>query len=133
MGLAEAAAARSEDPYRQVGAVILRPDNSVASVGYNGAPPGVALNWASRDAYRLFVIHAEVNALRYCTRSEVRAGLLASTTIPCPSCLTSIAAHGIDTVVFGSYRRTTESNQASINAADVLGINISRLPKRTQP
>ena len=36
--LAKVAAKRSEDPYLKVGASVLRYDNSVAGLGYNGAP-----------------------------------------------------------------------------------------------
>lgn len=99
LDLAAAAAARSEDPYVQVGAVVLRKDNSVAGVGYNGAPPGVDLDWLDRDGRRDLVTHAEVNALRYCTPA-VKGGLLAVTGTPCPACLTHIAPYGITTVIF---------------------------------
>jgi dCMP deaminase len=99
--LAEMAASRSEDPWYQVGAVVLRPDNSVAGVGYNGAPSGVQIDWDDREARRPFVIHAEVNALRYCTPTDTRGGLLAVTHRPCQACLPLIAAHGIRRVFFG--------------------------------
>ena len=39
--LARVASLRSEDPFMKVGACVLRNDNSVAGVGYNGAPPGI--------------------------------------------------------------------------------------------
>ena len=45
MELAIAASLRSEDPYVQVGSCILREDMSVASVGYNGAPSGIEIDW----------------------------------------------------------------------------------------
>lgn len=100
MGLAEAAALRSEDPYVKVGAVVLRRDRSVASAGYNGAPAGVQFDWSDRTRRRQLVIHAEANALRYTVASSVRHGLIAVTGIPCPSCLTNIAAYGIVDVCY---------------------------------
>ena len=63
MQLAKTASLRSEDPYVQVGCCILRPDNSIASLGYNGAPPGVDIDWSDRDDRRKRVIHAATNAL----------------------------------------------------------------------
>ena len=70
MELAKTASLRSEDPYVQVGCCILRPDNSIASLGYNGAPPGVDINWSDRDDRRKRVIHAETNALRFIKPGE---------------------------------------------------------------
>lgn len=103
--LARVAAERSEDPHVKVGAVILRADNSIASVGYNGTAPGVTLPeelWADRDARRPFMIHAEVNAFRYATRTDTNGGLLFVTGVPCTSCVTVAASHGIAGIVFSS-------------------------------
>lgn len=101
LALADVAALRSEDPWLKVGAVVLRPDNSVASVGYNGAPSGVSLPWEDRDRRRPFVIHAEVNALRYTTPAEVKGGLVAVTHRPCQACIPLISSYGINRVVYG--------------------------------
>ena len=94
--LAQVAALRSEDPYVQVGAVVLRSDNSVASIGYNGAPAGVTIDWSCRDARRPYVVHAEINALRYVKPLE--CSLIVVTLAPCASCLTVIATYGIKKV-----------------------------------
>ncbi len=96
--LARVASVRSEDPYVQVGAVILREDNSVASVGYNGPPAGVEVDWSDRDGRRPKIIHAEMNALRYLRPGE--GTLLAVTLLPCGECLKNIASYGIRQVVF---------------------------------
>ena len=82
----------------KVGACLLRHDNSVAGVGYNGAPSGIELNWQDRDHRRVRVVHAEVNALRYTRPGE--SYLLACTHIPCNDCMKTIAAYGIKEVVF---------------------------------
>jgi dCMP deaminase len=102
LALAEAARARSEDPYVQVGAAILGPDNEVLATGYNGAPAGVEMDWDDRDERRLRVIHAESNALRYVRPNE--ATLVATTLMPCLECLKLIRSYGIYEVVFrGEY------------------------------
>lgn len=98
--LADTARYRSEDPFFRVGAVVLRADKTVASLGYNGAPSGVELNWYDRDLRRDYVIHAELNALRYVTPEDVSGGLLACTHHPCPSCLRMIAAYGLNEIVY---------------------------------
>ncbi len=98
LNLAAAAASRSEDPYHQVGAALLRADHSVASVGYNGAPPGVELDWSNRTERRAAVIHAEANALRFVRPGEVE--LLASTMMPCEKCVLLASAYGIHRIVY---------------------------------
>jgi len=96
--LAKTAALRSEDPYKQTGCCVLRWDKSVASVGYNGAPRGIEIDWSNRDERRKRVIHAEANALSYCSPNEIM--LLACTLLPCSSCFQLIAAYNIKIVVF---------------------------------
>jgi len=98
--LALTAAKRSEDPYLKVGACILRSDRSVVSLGYNGAPSSVEIIWNDRDARRGSVIHAEINALRYCLPSDTRDGYLYITHHPCAECLKVIASYGIKKIIF---------------------------------
>lgn len=98
MKLAEVAASKSKDPWQKVGAVILREDNSIASIGYNGFPQGVTEDWEDRDKRRLLVIHAEQNALRYTKPGEGKT--LYTTLLPCNDCLKSIAAYKIKKVIF---------------------------------
>lgn len=100
IGIAEAASERSEDPFFRVGAVALRRDFTVAGIGYNGAPHGVQLDWQMRDDRRLRVIHAEVNALRTATVADMDGGVVATTHIPCGSCLTVLASYRITLVWF---------------------------------
>jgi dCMP deaminase len=96
--LAEAAAARSEDPYRKVGTALMRADGSVASLGYNGAPPRVDIDWSDRDERRRWVIHAEANALRFVRPGEVSTA--ASTSLPCAKCMLLLASYGVWQVIY---------------------------------
>jgi dCMP deaminase len=112
LSLAEVASLRSEDPYVKVGACLLRADNSVAGLGYNGAPPGVNIDWDNRDERRKRVVHAEVNALRYARPQECY--LLACTHLPCNDCLRMIASYGVKKVIFKEvYERDTSSIELS--------------------
>jgi dCMP deaminase len=83
MSIAEAVAKKSKDPWQKVGAVILREDNSIASVGFNGFPQGQEEDWSDREERRKYVIHAEQNALRYTNPGEGKT--LVSTLLPCSS------------------------------------------------
>lgn len=96
--LAKTAALRSEDPYKKVGAVAIRPDNSIAAVSYNGAPPKIEIDWSDRDARRPYIIHAETNALRFIKPHECNK--LAITLSPCVDCLKNICSYGIQDVYF---------------------------------
>lgn len=128
--LAYAAAKRSEDPFIKVGAAILREDMSVASVGYNGAPAGIVIDWQDRNSRRPYVIHAEANALRYATIKDTKNGLLAVTHHPCATCLTLIAAHNFKHVVFGEYIDGPNYPRNEIqNIASILGIKIDQIEK----
>ena len=98
MDLARTAARKSKDPWVKVGACILRRDNTVAALGYNGFPSRMAEDWSDRDERRRFVVHAEQNALRHIKPDEAR--LIAVTLLPCNDCLKSIASYGIPVIVY---------------------------------
>lgn len=96
--LAKVAAQRSEDPFRKVGAVAIRPDNSIAAVSYNGAPPKIEIDWSDRDARRPYIIHAEMNVTRYIKPHE--CDRVAITLSPCVDCLKNMTAYGIKDIYF---------------------------------
>ena len=120
--LATVAAKKSKDPWKQVGACLLRHDNTVAGIGFNGYPAGMREDWQDRDNRRLFVVHAEQNALRYVRPDECR--LIAVTLLPCNDCLKAIASHGIKRVV---YRDIYDRDITSISLAINFGIDLVRL------
>jgi dCMP deaminase len=123
LSIAETVAQKSKDPWRKVGACILRHDNSIASVGYNGFPAGMTEDWADREERRLFVVHAEQNALRYIRPEE--CGLIAVTTLPCNDCLKAIASYGIKRIV---YRDCYERDSSSERITEKFGIELIQLP-----
>jgi dCMP deaminase len=128
LSIAEVVARKSKDPWKKVGCVLLRHDNSVASVGYNGFPPHAEEDWSDRDERRKFVIHAEQNALRYVRPNECR--LLACTLLPCGNCLRMISAYGITEVV---YREHYAYDDTAIEIADRFGIRLFPLPAPSHP
>lgn len=84
MTLAHAAALRSEDPYRKVGAAALDADNRVIGTAYNGLYPGFKAQdtfWASREERQKYMLHAEINLCSLFRRGEAK--VVACTTMPC--------------------------------------------------
>ena len=114
---------RSEDPYVQVGAVIIKKDGSMF-LGYNGAPSGVDIDWSNRDARRERVLHAEANVLNFVKPNEVE--LLACTHLPCKECLKMIAQKRIDKVYYSEELKGYDSS-LTFNLAEEFGINIIKL------
>lgn len=121
MQIAEVAAFKSKDPWRKVGAVILREDNSIASIGYNGFPSGVEEDWSNREERSKFVIHAEQNALRYTHPGEGK--ILISTTLPCRDCLKAIAAYKIKRVL---YKDIYHTDPIALEIAEKMGVTLTQ-------
>ena len=101
--LAQEVATWSKDPSTKVGAVLVRPNNSVASTGFNGFPPGhddsPAL-YADRAYKYQHVVHAEINALEFLT-GETPSGFTLYTSFPCcPNCMEAAVKAGVTAVVF---------------------------------
>ena len=122
MELAKAAALRSEDPYQKVGACILRYDNTVAAVGYNGAPPDVEIDWNNRDERRKRVSHAEASALRYIKPYEGK--IIAVTLRPCSDCIKNIAMYGIKEIY---YHETYDRDEFSEDLAKEFNIPLIKI------
>lgn len=126
MSIAEVVAKKSKDPWRQVGVVILREDNSIASVGYNGFPQGVDEDWSSREERSKFVIHAEQNALRYTHPGEGK--ILISTCLPCRDCLKAIAAYKIKRVL---YKDIYHTDPIALEIAEKMGVTVTQFEKES--
>lgn len=103
MELARLVASWSKDPCTRVGASILRPDRTVASVGMNGLPRGVEdtperLN--DRETKLAMVRHAEENAIAFAREPLEGHTLYVSPLHPCPRCAGAIIQSGIARVVY---------------------------------
>jgi dCMP deaminase len=114
---------RSEDPYVQVGAVIIKKDGSMF-LGYNGAPSGVDIDWSDRNARRERVLHAEANVLNFVKPNEVE--LLACTHLPCKECLKMIAQKRVSTVYYSEELEGYDSS-LTFKLAEEFGIDIIKL------
>jgi dCMP deaminase len=93
---------RSEDPYKKVGCVILDQEKRILSMGYNGVKPNQIVPihfWNDRDQRRIYMIHAETNALSCISRYQ-NPFLIASTLMPCSNCAMNISSYGIKKVLY---------------------------------
>lgn len=92
----------SKEPRSKVGAVIVRPDRSVAALGYNGFPRGV-IDSPERLADRTFknkiAVHAEMNAILSAKQSVKDCTIYVTPLYPCSACAGSIVQAGIVRVV----------------------------------
>lgn len=102
--LANRVAGWSKGPRKRIGAAIVRPDKSIASLGYNGPPRGFddeAFLRMTREEQHAVVIHAEDNALRQAAPGEDLSActLYVSPLLPCADCARRIVAAGVRRVV----------------------------------
>lgn len=124
IGIAEAVSKKSKDSWNKVGAVILREDKSIASVGYNGFPQGVEEDWSNRDERRKYVIHAEQNALRYIKPGD--GDTLYCTLLPCGDCIKAIAAYKIKKVI---YKEVYANDSTALQVAEKMGVTLTQFVK----
>ena len=101
--LAEHVAIWSKDPSTRVGAVIVRGDRTIASVGYNGFPRGVdddPSRYEDRPTKYLMTVHAEMNAILSLREPVAEDYVLYVTPLhPCANCASAIIQSGIKKVV----------------------------------
>lgn len=93
---------RSKDPSTKVGAVIVRPNMTPVSIGYNGFPRGVddspALYEDRAEKYPR-TVHAEMNAILMAREPLDGCSLYVHPLFPCANCAGAIIQAGIRRVV----------------------------------
>ena len=134
LALAEHIAAWSKGPRKRIGAVIVRPDRSIASLGYNGPPRGfddetfLAMERADQHSV---VIHAEDNAFRHLTDDDLRRMIVepytayVSPLLPCSNCADILCGVNIRRVVAycghisPDWQASAEDAERKLNAAGI--------------
>lgn len=113
LNLAQHVATWSRDPSTQVGAVIVRPDKTIASVGFNGLPRGVddsAERLNDRDTKLSMTLHAEQNAVLAAHERLDGCTVYVWPMPPCSHCAAVLIQAGIVSVIAPSpSRRWIES------------------------
>jgi len=100
--MAQLVAGWSKDPSTQCGAVVVRPDHTVCSTGYNGFPRGLVddpKRYEDRTAKYEVVVHAEMNALLFAHEAVSGYSLFCWPMLPCNRCAVHIVQAGIKRVV----------------------------------
>jgi dCMP deaminase len=99
LGMSRYISTASKDPSTKVGAVIVRPDFSVASVGYNGFPQKMPdrQEWLeNREEKYSRVVHGEINAVSFCRDQSLHGYTLYTTPfMPCDRCFVQMIQKGI--------------------------------------
>jgi len=89
----------SKDPSTQTGAVIVRPDKSVASVGFNGFPrkmPDTDEYYNNREEKYSRIIHCEMNAMNFSHDNSMEGFTLYTWPfLSCDRCYVHMIAAGI--------------------------------------
>ena len=125
LDIARAVSARAECTRRQVGAIIVK-DRRIMAEGYNGGAPGApsclegacprgrlsttelpgfdaavgANSSYDTGAGACIAIHAEQNAVMYCSMEQRQGATLYCTDEPCPGCMKMLGGSGIDYIVW---------------------------------
>jgi len=100
--LAKLIASWSKDPSTKTGAVIVSPDRSIISCGYNGFARGVEddpVRYADRDLKYKLVVHAERNAIIFAQKSIREATIYVWPWMPCAPCAGMVIQSGIERCV----------------------------------
>lgn len=133
--LAEHVAPWSKDPSTKVGAVIIRPDRTVASIGFNGFPKGMSDSvelYEDRETKYDRVIHAEINAILNAMEPVCGYTLYTWPFFTCSRCSVHIIQAGISRVVspklpYGLLSRWGQSLSKAKQYYDEVGVIYSEV------
>lgn len=120
MHIAHGVAARSKDPKKQVGALIVGPDRNILSAGYNGFLPefpDTEEMWCDKESKGKAVIHAEANAVYNAARHGVpiKNSTVYVTIAPCGECFKVLVASGVRKIVCGNVDKIRPDQQDAID------------------
>lgn len=120
----------SKDPSTQVGAVIVRPDKTICSMGFNGFPTKMEDKFEylnNREEKYSRVIHGEMNALLFAKEPVKGYTLYTSSGAPCDRCCVHMIQAGIIRFVFpeatedylSRWRATVDRSKMYIQECDL--------------
>lgn len=100
----------SKSPGTKVGSVIVRPDKTVCSVGFNGFPRGIKDDkerYINQTFKHSCIIHAEVNAILSAKEPIKGYSIVTFPVMPCDRCAVMLIQAGIVRVVAPATKGTT--------------------------
>ncbi|XP_052760355.1 deoxycytidylate deaminase-like [Mya arenaria] len=135
MAIAFLSAQRSKDPVTQVGACIVNEDKRIVGTGYNGMPnrcPDEKLPWGKGDKdvlknKKLYVCHAELNAVLNKNSTDVKNCTIYVSLFPCNECAKVIIQSGIKEIKYYSDKYKDRSDViASKSMLDMAEVRYSQ-------
>lgn len=93
----------SKHPRKKVGAIIVRPDRTIAGEGFNGPPRGFddsVFESMTRDEQHAVAVHAEQNAMHTARENLDGCAIYIHGMTPCAQCAAAIVQRRITRVVF---------------------------------
>lgn len=102
MGLAFWVSRKSKDPKTQIGSIIVSPNNTPISSGYNGPPAEIddnLIDWDRPNKYS-YILHSEINAIWYGRYKCMNNAIIYVTGKPCRNCILHIVRAGIKKVIY---------------------------------
>jgi dCMP deaminase len=126
----------SKDPSTKCGAIIVRPDRTIASVGYNGFPRGCDDDPAlydDRETKYSRIVHCEMNAILSAREPLKGYTLYTVPFISCDRCASHVVQAGIARCVApapsdDTLSRWTLSIERSIAMFDECGVTVDFVP-----
>jgi dCMP deaminase len=113
---------RSEDKFIRHGAVIVnKASNHIIGTGYNATLRGSdkkLINLDDRDSRRLWMIHAEDNAIMNCTKNPLdlyQGASIYVTGVPCITCLQKVINFGIREIYFADRLGTITEDKNTLD------------------
>lgn len=133
LGLAEEVSLRSRDPSTKCGAVIVRPDMTMAAFGYNGFPRGIEDKpelYENREEKYKRVIHCEMNAILSAREPLHGYTLYVWPFLTCEYCAKHVIQAGIKRVVAppatdDQLTRWGESFKLALSFYEEAGVDVS--------
>ncbi|KAI4491434.1 hypothetical protein M0804_002826 [Polistes exclamans] len=132
MGVALLSAKRSKDPVTRVGACIVDENNIIVGVGYNGMPRNCSddvFPWEKNsneklNNKKLYVCHAEMNAILNKNSSKLEGCKMYVSLFPCNECAKAIIQSGIKQIYYMSDKNknkiNTKASKKMLDAAKVV-------------
>lgn len=137
MELAKQVATGSKDGSNKIGAVLVRPDKTAASLGFNGFPARIPdddeiLNSAHlRHKKYPLIVHAEENCLNHSRDGNTEGYHMFVTAHPCDGCAKRIASTGIEHIYFTTNEdyetRWAEMIEVAADTLNRAGIKLHRI------
>lgn len=117
LGMAKYVSQKSKDPSTKTGAVIVRPDRTLASIGFNGFPQGMLdtdAHYADRTEKLSRIVHCEMNAVLF-AREPLHGHTLYTWPFgSCDRCAVHMIQSGVSRFVFPELEPDKQERWGSI-------------------